>query len=258
MIQKPLISTTSFPGNRSCSNSSKDIRLSGDSSFSEKRRAPPGPTEYLRAAFTLLELLVVIGIIAILLVAIIPAVNSLSKSSGRKGAISLLLGMFEQARTLAIKDGRATYVVFPAEYPAGTAATSNQEIVSRYFYHSVAIFEDDPIDPNRPRVQVTEWKTLATGLSLRSEISYSTSNSRWTGGSFTFAPTQTAPTFPFLKFNSSGQVESPSPASGQVQLRIFEGYVTGTFEKATNSKNFDESIIVSRDSGRAIYTSANP
>src|SRR4051812_15826426 len=63
--------------------------------------------------FTLLELLVVISIIAILLVAIAPAVNSLAKSSGRKATASLLLSAIEQARTQAIKDARPTYVAFP-------------------------------------------------------------------------------------------------------------------------------------------------
>ena len=71
------------------------------------------PHSAFLAAFTLLELLVVVGIISVLLVAVIPAVNSLSKSSGRKGAISNLLGAIEQARAQAIKDGRRTYVVFP-------------------------------------------------------------------------------------------------------------------------------------------------
>lgn len=198
------------------------------------------------------------AIIAVLLVAIIPAVTSLSKASGRKGAISLLLGVFEQAHALAVKDGRATYVVFPAQYPAGTSATTDQTLIDRYFYHSVAIFEDDP-DPTKQKVQVTEWKVLPTGVSLRTEVSYPTSNSKWTAASFAFTPTQTAPTFPFLKFDASGEVESPVPTSGPVQLNLFEGFViNGTFEKPTNAKNFTETISISRNSGRAVYATANP
>jgi len=205
-------------------------------------------------AFTLLELLVVIGIIAIALVALIPAVSSLSKSSGRKGAITLLLNVFEQARTLAIKDGRPTYLVFAAQFPVGTSATTDQNIIDRYFYRSVAIFEDDATDPSKPKVQVTEWKTLPTGISLRSEISDSASSSGWSGGDFVFSATKSTVKFPFIQFNSSGGVDSPVPSGGgQVQLRVFEGYISGTTEHATNVKNFDETIVVSPLSGRATY-----
>ena len=52
-------------------------------------------------AFTLLELLVVVGIVSLLLVAVIPAVTSLSKSSGGKAAVSNLMNALEQARSLA-------------------------------------------------------------------------------------------------------------------------------------------------------------
>ncbi len=200
-----------------------------------------------------------ISIIAIMFVALVPAINSLSKSGARKGAISLLLGVFEQARGIALKDGRATYVVFPAQFPAGTTASSNQTITDRYFYHSAAIFEDDPDDPTKAKIQVTEWKVLGTGISLRTEISYATSTSKWTGDNFRFSPISATATFPFLKFNSNGQVEAPAGNSGQVQLRLFEGYViNGTFEKQTNPKNFDEIINIPVISGRAVYGSANP
>ncbi len=72
-------------------------------------------TKKCRRAFTLLELLVVISIIAILLVAVIPAVTGLSKGSGRKGAVSNLMNALEQARSLALTSGSATYVVFADE-----------------------------------------------------------------------------------------------------------------------------------------------
>ena len=199
------------------------------------------PNSAFLAAFTLLELLVVIGIISLLLVAVIPAVNSLSKSSGRKGAISNLLGAIEQARIQAVKDGQATYVVFPT-----LSAGTSQSIVDQYHYRSYAVFEDDPANPTQPK-QLTPWKKLPTGISLRSQISAAP----WTTASFPFAPIGTAQTFPYLKFNSAGEVESPVPATGPVLLSIFEGHVNGTSETLSTKIIITETISIARLTGRA-------
>src|SRR5438132_5319676 len=94
------------------------------------------------SGFTLLELLVVTGIIVLLLAAIMPAVNSLSKSNGRQASIANLLGGIEQARAQAIKDGQSTYVVFPT-----TFSSTDPNLIQRYSYRSYAIFEDDPAAP---------------------------------------------------------------------------------------------------------------
>lgn len=212
------------------------------------------------ASFTLVELLVVIAIIAVLLTALVPAMNSLSKSSGRKGTVSLLLAGLEQARTEAIKNGRATYLVFPAQPTDASSPITDNATLDRYFYHSFAIFQDDPTDVTKPKVQLTPWKIFPTGISLRTEISFSTSssagNSTWTSDVFSFTPAGPTHTekFPFIKFDESGTFVLPtSPNPGPVMLRFFEGTVTGTFEHPTNSKNKDEIISIARVTGRATY-----
>ena len=173
-------------------------------------------------AFTLIELLVVIGIIAIMLVAVIPAVTSLSKSSGRKGAVSNLLGAIEQARANAIKTGRATYLVFPS-FSAATPAT-----LDRYHYKAFAIFEDDPAVPATPK-QLTNWKTLATGVTLRAKPGAPGSAADLPLAStftppiiiaFTPEPGATAD-FHCIKFNGNGEVELPPSPPNSVMLTVF-------------------------------------
>ena len=212
-------------------------------------RSKPG------AGFTLVELLVVMGIIAILLVATIPAMKSLSTSNGRKVTASLLLGEIEQARALAIKDRRPSYVAFAAQPTDASSSISDTTILDRYFYHSAAIYEEDPSD-NTKKIQVTPWKVFPTGVSLRTEISFSGSKGAWTSSDFAFTPSGTGASenFPYIKFDESGALAAPSPsASGPILLRFFEGFVSGTYEKPTSKANKDETISIARTTGRATY-----
>lgn len=218
------------------------------------RRAFTLPKQRAPSAFTLIELLVVMGIITALLIAVIPAVTSMSKSSGRKGAISNLLGAVEQARAEAIKTGQSTYVVFP------TFTTASQTTLDRYNFRSYAIFEDDPAAPTAPK-QLTNWKALPTGISIRSKTGSPESLTNLPLSSaltpvptFSFTPESTAtPVFYCIKFNANGEVESPP---NNVTLAVFEGFVNGGNETTTSAKDANgdpaarESIAIARLTGR--------
>ena len=229
--------------------------LSATKTCSRKQFAPaftlvPALRGRLRA-FTLVEMLVVMIIILIALGALIPAVTSLSKSSGRQAATNNLIGAIEQARAEAIKSGQPTYVVFPT-----TLSSTDPNLVQRYSYHSYAIFEDDPLNPATPK-QLSGWKTLPTGVSLRSAIS------SWSLASFQFTPAGSAQSFPFLKFNANGEVEAPVAPPANVLLGIFEGYVASNgSEVITGAKDgsgnplASEYLSVSRITGRAEPTAA--
>jgi len=202
-------------------------------------------------AFTLIEMLVVLGIIALLLVAIVPAVTSLSKANGRKAAIGNLLGGIEQARAEALKSGQATYVVFPA-LTSGTQST-----LDRYNYRSYAIFEDDAATPGNVK-QLTAWKSFPTGVALRAAGTAALSNladpaSLTPSVTLSFAPDAGATPFKCFKFNSNGEVTAPA---ANVLLGIFEGYVNSgteiaTTKDASGNPSAVEYVRVSQFTGRA-------
>jgi prepilin-type N-terminal cleavage/methylation domain-containing protein len=215
-------------------------------------------------AFTLIEMLVVLGMIVILLSAVIPAVTSLSKANGRKAAMANLLGGIEQARAEAINTSQATYVVFPT-FGAGTA----QSTLDRYSYKSYAIFEDNAANPGSVK-QLTGWKSLPTGVALRSAGTAALSNLAPTASptpspptpTFTFTPdTSATPVYQYLKFNVNGEVEAPA---ANVLLGVFEGYVSNGTEVVTSGKDANgnpaavEYIAVAQFTGRAEPADAVP
>jgi len=208
-------------------------------------------------AFTLVEMLVVMGMIVILLSAVIPAVTSLSKANGRKAAMANLLGGIEQARAEAINTSQATYVVFPT-FGAGTT----QSTLDRYNYKSYAIFEDNAANPGSVK-QVTPWKALPTGVALRAAGTAALANLAPTASptpspptpTFTFTPdTSATPVYQYLKFNVNGEVEAPA---ANVLLGVFEGYVSSGTEVVTSGKDANgnpaavEYIAVAQFTGRA-------
>jgi prepilin-type N-terminal cleavage/methylation domain-containing protein len=216
---------------------------------------PPAGVQAQRA-FTLIELLMVLGIIAIAFTALVPAVTSLSKSGGRRAALNSLLGGIEQARAEAIKSGQPTYVVFPT-FTSGTQAT-----LDRYNYRSYAIFELDAATGIAR--QLTDWKSFPTGVALRAAGTAALSNLPvWTPpAGFTFTPDASADASHFLyfQFNSNGEVTAPA---ADVLLGIFEGYVSGGAEVATTkdasgNPSAVEYLMVPQYTGRAVPADAVP
>ena len=224
----------------------------------ERAGAPRRAVASRGGGFTLLELLVVMGIIAMMLVALVPAVTSLSKSGGRRAARDSLLGGIEQARAEAIKSGQATYVVFPM------FSNGMQSTLDRYNYRSYAIFEDNAASPGNVK-QLTDWKSFPAGVALRAAGTAALSNLADPATlippvTFTFNPDTSATPFRCFKFNSNGEVQAPA---ANVLLAVFEGYVNNGSEVATTKDGSGnpsavEYLTVSQFTGRAEPVDAMP
>src|SRR5207237_135604 len=150
----------------------------------------------------------------------------------------------------AIKDGQATYVVFPDRLPLTGTSTPGVATIQRYSYRSYAIFEDDAATPGALK-QITPWQSLATGISIRSgSLNYLAKTTK-----FPFSPLGADANFPFLKFTANGEVDpssTPSATTGTIQFGIFEGFVDSNgSDKKTSAVDFTDSIEVSRLTGHA-------
>jgi len=76
------------------------------------QKSPSGPARCRVSAFTILELLTVIGIMALVSVASMPAVSALTKSSKINQAMSQITSTLEQARQYAVANNTYTWVAF--------------------------------------------------------------------------------------------------------------------------------------------------
>ena len=197
-----------------------------------------------RSAFTLIELLVVIGIIAIMLVVIAPAVTSLSKSSGRKSAVSNVMNALEQARSLAVTSGSATYVVF-----------ADQTTAPDYRYRAFIVFQDGS---DFTQKAVTAWRFLPTGVAFRPNKGLVTTPAG--GGALKFVCPgmgSTSRALPYVKFEPTGMVSIPADGA-LLFVDIFAGAVDEagranyTDDVQRQSQKFD-AVVLTRLTGRSRY-----
>ena len=119
-------------------------------------------TRRLPAAFTLVELLAVIGIMGLLAAVGVPALKGLTGSGGRKQALSQVMGALEIARNTAISTGTNAAVIFP------DLSFASQP----YRYRSMAVISWDTTNSTNggpgtnPNVMLGSWITLPQGIVL--------------------------------------------------------------------------------------------
>ncbi len=118
--------------------------------------------EYRRTgvAFTLMEMLVVMGVISILLVTVLPAFKGMGRAAGQRGAVGTMLGAIDRARIMAISDGLSTYVVFAC--PAASGTSLKPDLIGAAY----AIYEDQDNITFKP-VQRTPWIRLPTNVAFK-------------------------------------------------------------------------------------------
>ena len=211
------------------------------------------------SAFTLIEMLAVIAITSMLLAVSLPAFNGMIRSSSRRAAISQTMGLLDQARSLAIAEGRPTYVVFADS----TFPTPD------HWYRAAAIFQDAEAAATSP-VMLTAWSMLPPGYSFNCNMAPSVFSAK--------DPTNTrfpvmgeTKAIPYIKFGPTGSVMYPNNDPSLARVFLFVGYTSGgTAQIATDPgqrtsittlTGASEQIKLSLSTGRPKYisgTSVNP
>ena len=203
-------------------------------------------TERSRAAFTLVELLAVIGIMGLLAAVGVPALKGLTGSGGRKQALSQLMGALEIARNTAISTGTNAAVIFPDNtFASGDA----------YKYRSMAVVAWNATNSATAATMVGSWIVLPQGVAFfPNSISALPQGNNISVRILT--STNPAASFRAISFQSDGALDesqSPLPTNG---IAFFEGTVTGTTPNTNSKMTSFETVQLTRYTGRTIPTLA--
>jgi len=213
-------------------------------------------TERSRAAFTLVELLAVVGIMGLLAAVAVPALKGLTGSGGRKQALSQVMGALEIARNTAISTRTNAAVIFPDQSFANQA----------YRYRSMAVISWNATNStNGTNVMVGSWIVLPQGVVLHdSQINQLPTLTNKT--SLQIPPSTTSTATDNLRavvFQSDGGLEESYYTNTLTTegISFYEGAVVSNFTTTTNTSkqtNNAETITLNHYTGRTIPTLAKP
>ena len=207
----------------------------------------PLTPRYCVGAFTLVELLAVIGIMGLLAAVGVPALKGLTGSGGRKQALSQVMGALEIARNTAISTGTNAAVIFPdSTFASGDA----------YKYRSMAVVAWNATNSSNAATMVGSWIVLPQGVAFFPNSLKTANLPTATNISVRILTSTNKANFPAIIFQPDGGLSedySPLPTNG---IAFFEGTVTGTTTNPTSKMTNFETVRLTRYTGRTRPTLA--
>jgi type II secretory pathway pseudopilin PulG len=169
-----------------------------------------------RRAFTVIELLVVTGILVILMVLVIPALVALSAGNGLSTGGRVVSNLLTIARSEAIN--RHTSIRF--EVATTWPADSSQA------FRKITLVQHDNVA--NTDTQLTGWQTLPAGIAIKDGTAAPPTGKYFLSLNQTQSLTLAGQTISakYLEFSPTG-APNVDPASAPVRVRVVAGYVAG-------------------------------
>lgn len=192
---------------------------------------------------------------AILAALSLPSIQNITGSTGRRGAVNVLLNTFEQARATALETGANTYVAFAdRNFP-------DEALRYRAFLVFRDRTEDDVPAAGEPNatvyVPLTQWESLPRKISIKSEPLSIVDDYRLVLPDNSLPKISAGQSVPVLAFNTAGGLQSVHNAS-KMRLFIYEGFFANGQDNFFRQAAFQRSnaglferITFSRYTGRA-------
>jgi prepilin-type N-terminal cleavage/methylation domain-containing protein len=197
-------------------------------------------------AFSLVELLAVVGIIAILSVAAVPVMRGLGGSQSSRATAQILISALEQARTAAILSGTNAYLVFP-----GTAFPE-----TNYQFRSYALVRPKATNHGGPNddfltnnasswILLSKWERLPGDLQFSADRLASLTNLSVSNLTVPRNPNWQG-SLPAIGFTPSGGLTDQTGANGLL--------FASSNKIAGGKASVADQIEISQFSGRVRYT----
>ena len=190
-------------------------------------------------AFSLLEMLVVIGVISLLMALVVPAVQGLIAPYGSKAGVNQLVNALEQLRMAAIENGVSAYLAIPPE-------TAPEDVMGSVFM----LLRDAKDGETGPYVPLSRWQRMPTGVVFK-KTSILDTTTNWSG--LPNLQSQSGPIssgdLQLIRFDRFGRVPDLSPFTVNIQVGQGEMQADGTANWRNN--RFD-TIKIQRLTGRVL------
>lgn len=172
------------------------------------------------AAFTLLEMLIVMGIMLVVLAFSVPVITGLSKSNNLNSGARLVANLLTIARSEAINRRALIRFEVATTWPTSDYASAYRKMT--LFQHDVATATD---------TQITKWETLPVGISFQ-PTDPTVGNANPPAGGYFFALKQTSNlsvggqpvTTAYIEFLPTGALNIDAGQS-PVRMRVVPGFL---------------------------------